>query len=382
MNCLLALISSTRNDRRVGKSNDFKLRWGFVFWLALLTNPIQAANDPTPPTTSLQEFTFREVRMGVVFTLRLYAPDAPRANSAAKAAFDRVREINNALSDYDPDSELSQLGRRSGPGRPIPVSEDLWTVISAANHLSRQSNGAFDVTVGPVVKLWRSARRHQKLPDANTLANARKRVGFQQITLDAKRQTVELGIEDMRLDFGGIAKGYAGDEMRRVLQEHGVTRVLIDASGDLVVGDPPPGETGWRIAMAPVSDKNPSQKTTSDKPPILCLRNIAVATSGDAYQFVEIDGVRYSHIVNPKTGIGLTHRSTVTVIAPTGMQADSLASALSVLEWNAAWKFVESLENVEAFIARADSRSKPDVPEVRQRASAKFRDYCCETTDR
>ncbi|WP_166820801.1 FAD:protein FMN transferase [Thalassoroseus pseudoceratinae] len=382
MNRPNTLISSQRNDRRVGKSSNFDLRWGFIAWVVIATNPVQAANDPTPPPETLQEFTFREVRMGVVFTLRLYAPDTPRANSAAKAAFDRVGEINNALSDYDPDSELSQLGRKSGPGRPVPVSEDLWTVLVAGQKLSRQSNGAFDVTVGPVVKLWRSARRHRKLPDSAELQNARQLVGFQQIALDTKRQTVELGRSGMQLDFGGIAKGYAGDEMLRVLREHKITRVLIDASGDLVVGDPPPGKTGWRVAIAPLTDANSDQKSELGQSRVLCLRNIAVATSGDAYQFVEINGVRYSHIVNPKTGLGLTHRSTVTVIAPTGMEADSLASALSVLEWDAVWKFVESRENVEAFIARNETRTASETGHVRQQTSSKFSEFLCGSTDR
>ncbi len=380
MNRPTALTFGKRYDRRVGRFNG--LEWGFVIWLAILTNPIGAANDPTPPSEPLQKFTFREVRMGVVFTLQLYAPDAPRANTAAKAAFNRVREINNALSDYDPDSELSQLPHRSGPWQPVTVSDDLWAVLKAANELSQQSNGAFDVSVGPVVKLWRSARRSQTLPDPAKLQAARNLVGFRQIHLDSDKQTVELGQAGMQLDFGGIAKGYAGDEMLRVLREHDVTRALIDASGDLVAGDPPPGKTGWRIAIAPLNEANIADPEQLRESPVLCLRNIAVATSGDAYQFVEIDGVRYSHIVDPKTGLGLTHRSTVTVIAPTGMQADSVASALSVMKWNNAWKFVESQKDVEAFIARDATQANSVQHQIQRRASSKFEAFRCDSTER
>jgi thiamine biosynthesis lipoprotein len=143
--------------------------------------------------------------------------------------------------------------------------------------------------------------------------------------VDVEQQTAELLQEGMDLDLGGIAIGYAADEALRIFHEHGLRRVLIDASGDILVGDPPPGRDAWRIEIEPLKPRG------DDKGRTLLLRNCAVTTSGDAYKFVEIDGVRYSHIVDPKTGLGLTTRSSATVIAPDCITADSLATAVTVL---------------------------------------------------
>lgn len=263
--------------------------------------------------------------MGVQWRIVLYATDKPIANNASQIAFRRVKELNKVLSDYDPESELNQLCQLSGPGKPVKVSPDLFQVLKKSQSLSRETKGAFDVTISPVVRLWRRARRRKQMPDNERLQAARDLVGYQSMKLSERNQTVELLKPGMRLDLGGIAKGYAADEALKVLQDQGITRIMIDASGDLVLGDPPPGSEGWKIGIS-----------SSDTPgaPIdrfLLLKNQAVATSGDALQHVVIDGKRYSHIVNPQTGLGLTDQSRVTVIAPNGISADSLASALSVL---------------------------------------------------
>jgi thiamine biosynthesis lipoprotein len=230
------------------------------------------------------------------------------------------------MSDYDPDSELMRLCRDSGPGRPVKVSNDLWLVLSRAQELARQTDGAFDVTLGPLTDLWRKSRRRQRPPSAEELAAASQRVGYESLRLDAEQQTAELLKENMRLDLGGIAIGYAADEALRVFQAHGLTRVLIDASGDILAGDPPPARDHWRIEVEPLNTgRDPSQPRQ-----VLALVNCAVTTSGDAYKFVEFDGVRYSHIVDPRTGLGLTQRSSATVIAADGITADSLATAVSV----------------------------------------------------
>ncbi len=304
--------------------------------------------------------------MGVPFKLTLYAPDQATANKAADAAYSRVEQLNRIMSDYDPQSELNRLCRSSrpghphrgpghphrgpghphrGPGHPVKVSRELLFILSRSLALSRRSGGAFDVTVAPVVKLWRRARRRKRLPDADRLAAARKLVGYRNLLLDPQAGTVELRVAGMRLDLGGIAKGYAGDEALSVLRQHGITRALIDAGGDVVAGDSPPGKTGWRIAIAPLQDP--------EGPPsrFLLVKNAAVATSGDAFQYVEIAGVRYSHIVDPHTGLGLTRRSSVTVIAPDGLTADSLASAVSVLGHERGLELIESTCRTAALVA-------------------------------
>ncbi len=259
------------------------------------------------------------------FKLLLYSAGQDAANRAAAAAFDRIHQLNGIMSDYDPDSELSRLSDTAGRGQAVKVSRELWDVLTAAQQLAERSDGAFDITVGPYVKLWRRARREKEMPPPDRMAEARAAVGFRHVKLDSAARTVELLRPGMRLDLGGIAVGHAIDEALAVLRRQGITRALVDGSGDVVVGDPPPGERGWRVGIAPLEAKNgpPSRYLT--------LANCAVTTSGDAWQYVELDGKRYSHILDPKTGLGLTDRSLVIVVARDGISADSLTKAVAVL---------------------------------------------------
>ncbi|MCG6155310.1 FAD:protein FMN transferase [Rubinisphaera margarita] len=277
-------------------------------------------SDTTPA-----RYQFQQVCMGVPWRIEFEADSNEDALAAQKAVFARVREIDRALSDYDPDSELNQLCQQAKTGEKTEVSEDLFTVLSAAQTMSCRSGGAFDVTVGHITDLWRRAYRKNALPEEATLKDALSRTSFRLLRLHPECRTVEFLKDDLQLDLGAIAKGYAADEALEVLKNQGIDRALIDASGDIVVGDPPTGAEHWVIGIAPL-------KSPQGEPDVfLKLANCSVATSGDASRYVEIDGTRYSHIVDPKTGIGLTESSSVTVIAPDGMNADALASALSVM---------------------------------------------------
>ena len=301
-----------------------------------------------PTDESLQRYKFAQIHMGVPFTLRFYASDEAVATEASRAAFRRIKQLNAMLSDYDPESELMRLSATAGSGKAVKVSPELLLLLSRSQELWRRSEGAFDVTVGPVVRLWRKARRERKLPDASALAEARQAVGSQFMKIDVEAGTVELTRPGMRLDLGAIAKGYAADKALRVLKEHGISRALVDASGDIVVGDPPPETEGWRIAVAPL-DREGREPAAS-----LVISNAAVATSGDAYQHVEIDAVRYSHIVDPKTGLGLTTPNSVTVIAPDGMTADALASTVSVLGPKLGLELIEQMKGTAALVVRLE----------------------------
>jgi FAD:protein FMN transferase len=272
-----------------------------------------------------RRFAFAERHMGVEIKLTFYAAEDAVANRAAQAAFARFAELDRTLSDYQTDSELSRFSASSASGEWVALGPDLWTVLAHAQALSRRSGGAFDVTVGPLVKLWRRARRQREMPSDMRLSEARAVVGYQLLELDAARRSGRLMRPGMRLDLGGIAMGYAADEALAVLRERGISRALVDASGDIVAGDPPPGEIGWRVGLPPAAD--------ASAPPeqFLALANAAITASGDAFQFVELDGRRYSHIVDPHTGLGLTDRTTVTIVAPTCIVADSLATAVAVL---------------------------------------------------
>lgn len=286
---------------------------------------LTGCRTPEPKSATLERHEFAQPQMGVPFRIVLYAPNSEVAEAAARAAFARIAELNAVMSDYDSDSELSRLSATAGTGRAVPVSADLWRVLARAQDLARRSDGAFDVTVGPAVILWRKARRDRALPDPARLARARAAMGWQHLELDARARTARLRAPGMKLDLGGIAKGYAVDEALKVLAAHHVHHALVSGGGDLAVSGPPPGRRGWRVELAP---PEPLPGVPSRW---VILRHAALATSGDLFQHVEIGGVRYSHIVDPRTGVGLTDHSQVSVIARDGLTADSLSTALSVL---------------------------------------------------
>jgi thiamine biosynthesis lipoprotein len=288
--------------------------------------------------------------MAVPVRIVLYAPENAAATRAAEAAFSRIRQLNAILSDYDPESELRRLSSAAAEGKAVPVSKDLWQVLSQSQELSRRSAGAFDVTVGPAVRLWRRARRRHALPSPQRLRAARKLVGYQFVRLDSQHRAVELLKPGMQLDLGGIAKGYAVDEALAVLRQQGIGRALVDAGGDIVVGDPPPGKNGWRIGVTRLKADGPPSR-------VVLLSRAAIATSGDTWQYVEIGGRRYSHIVDPHTGLGLTDHSSVTVVAPKGILADGLASAVSVLGPKKGLELIDATPGAAALIIRAPQGS-------------------------
>lgn len=297
-------------------------------------------------------FEYEEPHMGTKFRIVAYAPDKPTADQAAKDGFARVAELNRIMSDYLPTSELMQLCGKFEKkiGDPVKVSDDLFHVLDKARTVSRLSDGAFDVTVRPIVVLWRHARRTQRLPDAKELADARSKVGYEKMLLDPKAKTVKLTVPGMELDLGGIAKGYAADEVLKVLAKHGITIALVAAGGDVTVNGAPPGTNGWKVEIAPLPGSK--EKRT------LLLKDAAVSTSGDAEQFVVIDGVRYSHIVDPRTGIGLTGQRSVTVIARRGIDADSLTKMASILPADKAIERIERMENVHTLIVRKSDKGE------------------------
>jgi thiamine biosynthesis lipoprotein len=304
-------------------------------------------NHATPSeATALARFEFAQPQMGVPFRIVLYAPNAVAASNAAHAAFARIAALNHIMSDYEDDSELTRLSRTAGSGRVVRISDDLWRVLVAGQAFARRTSGAFDLTVGPVVQLWRRARRQHELPDPAKLKAALQAVGHRKVVLDARHRTAQLLVPGMRLDLGSIAKGDAADQALSVLRAHGLTRALVAGGGDLAAGDPPPGKRGWRIEIAPLDVTNaPPQK-------FVWLANAGLATSGDLFQHVEIEGRRYSHIVDPHTGIGLTDHSLVTVIAPDCLTANGLSTSASVLGPKAGLKLVESTRRAAAHIVR------------------------------
>ena len=297
---------------------------------------------------TLQRCEFVEPHMGTLFQLVLFAPDAAAAKPAATAAFARIAELNRIMSDYDPESEVMRLCR-SPVGTAVRVSAELFAVLQRSQELAEKTGGAFDVTLGPVIRLWREARRTRKLPTDGQRTAALRATGFSKLRLNAAERTVTLLGSGMQLDLGGIAKGYAADEALAVLARCGFSRAMVAASGDLAFGDAPPGKRGWTVEIAPFG-------SAAQAPLTLVVANAGVSTSGDTEQFAEIGGVRYSHIVDPATGLGLTAPVAVTVVARRATLADGLATACSVLGFDAGKKIVECWdESVRVIVHRRDA---------------------------
>ena len=243
--------------------------------------------------------------MGTLVTITLYADSPEQAQQGFVTAFRRIEQLDSIFSDYKPNSELSHVCDAA-------VSPELLRVLRYSQQLAAETDGAFDITVGPLTRLWRGARKTKHLPGAAELTEALSRSGYRKLDVDPVRCLVP----GMQLDAGGIAKGYAADEALEALRSAGIRSALVAMSGDITASDAPPGRAGWRVRVQEYE---------------VSLENQAVSTSGDQYQFVVIDGVRYSHILDPRTGIPLRNSRTVSVIADRGMEADALATTISVI---------------------------------------------------
>ncbi len=298
-----------------------------------------AATHACAAQTARSRFEFVQPHMGTQFRIVLYATDAVAAARAAEAAFHRIRALDDTMSDYKSSSELTLLCARAG-GPAVRVSNDLFRVLEKSQELARRTDGVFDITVGPVVRLWRRARRREELPDQEELARAERLVGYRYLQLDALKHTARLVKRGMMLDLGGIAKGFAADAALALLKQQGIDSALVAGGGDIAVGAPPPGKGGWRIGIAPPeSPSNPPRQ-------FLLLHDAGVSTSGDAEQFVVIQGRRYSHIIDPRTGMPLEGRYSVTIVAPNATTSDAAATAVCVLGPDRGLEFVKSTQGI------------------------------------
>ncbi len=277
------------------------------------------------PARALERFDFSAPLMFTTFRISVHAEDRAQAEKAADAAFKRIAALNAVFSDYEPNSELI-LTCNVGPDKPVKVSTDLYDLVQRSLELAEITEGAFDITCGNLTHLWRRTKRTHDLPPAARLQQALAATDWHALRLDAKAHTLTLLKPGMLLDVGGIAKGYAADAGLKVLREHGLKQALVMAGGDIAIGDPPPGEDAWEIKLRQFASANAEEDLVSVR-----LHNCGVSTSGDLYQFTEIEGKRYSHIVSPFTGMGLTERVACSVSAPDCTTSDALATAMCVL---------------------------------------------------
>jgi thiamine biosynthesis lipoprotein len=318
---------------RAGAVNAAQMVCWLVYRLAVVAVGVacgtQATASPAGPAAVVRVSQTQRL-MGVPWTITVHAESVTAGHTAIAAGFAEVARLERILSDYDPESELSRLSALAPTADPQPVSADLWRVLEHAVEFRDATDGAFDPTVGPLTSLWRQARRTGRLPPPDKLAAAREAVGSEALVLVPDARAVRLTRPAMRLDLGGIGMGYAVDRVIEVLGRHGIVSAMVDASGDIAVSASPPGTHGWKIAVAPLRLNAPGD-TSADTGEHLILADAAVTTSGDAFQAVEIDGRRYSHIVDPRTGLGVKGPAAVTVVARDCTTADALATAASVL---------------------------------------------------
>ena len=290
----------------------------FIYTIALLvfSTPFLSAQT--------RKFSYSEMKMGSAFNLIIVSADSNKANHLARKSYELVDSLNHIFSNYDSSSELSKINASAGL-LPYKMSTAMLDLVQKSQYAYIQSKGAYDISIGPLSSLWRKARKAKLFPEASTVLATKKLVGLAQVKINKRLGTIFLPSPDMQLDFGGIAKGYIAQWVINYLKANGIQQAVADAGGDIVMSGAPLNTKGWLIGV------NLPETTDDLLNKKLQLSNCSVATSGDVYQFIEYKGVKYSHIINPLTGYGVTNLRNVTIIAKTGATADWLATACSIL---------------------------------------------------
>ncbi len=279
------------------------------------------AHDSAPPPPVLHERAW--LLMGTAFEAKLYAPDSAGAAGALDAALRAAARVDSLMSLYRPSSELVRVNR-TGFGEPVPISGELFAVLEEARALRERTDGAFDVTVKPAMDAWGFYRKAGHVPGAAACDSLAALIDARGVILDRAARTVRLDRAGMSIDLGGIAKGYALDEAARALRARGVTAALLNLGGNILAIGAPPGESGWPVGI--LDPRSPDSLFT-----ILTLADCSVSSSGGYEKFVVLDGVRYGHIVDPRTARPVVGIFGTSVIAADGTTADALSTALHVL---------------------------------------------------
>jgi FAD:protein FMN transferase len=275
-------------------------------------------------TAQQKRYNFTQPKMGSPFTIIMYCASPQQADTLATQCFNLVDSFNNIFSDYINNSELMQLNTAAGLA-PVKISKSLMEILLLSKSAFEKSTGAFDITIGPTVKLWRQARKTNQWPATTDIAAAKNLTGFSKLIMDTNNNTVTLPSAGMGIDLGGIAKGWIAQRVINFLNYRQVESALVDAGGDIVMSKAPPSTLGWSVGI------NVPESSEQLLPQSLVLQNQAVATSGDVYRYITHKGKKYSHIIDPRTGYGVTFKRNVTIVAADGATADWLATACSIL---------------------------------------------------
>jgi thiamine biosynthesis lipoprotein len=305
---------------------------------AICSAPIQPA---------LSHYEANRVSMACTYAIDAYGPDGRTLPAIVNDAFDEVDRIDRLMSNYKPDSPLSRINREAAAG-PARVDEELFDFLAEALRYTRDSGGAFDVTVGPLMKVWGFFDGDEHVPSEADLAAARQHVGAIHVILNAPARTIRFDRPGVELDLGGIAKGYAVDRVVDLLRHRGVTAALVSAGGSTVYGlGSPPGRGAWDVR---IQDPLGAERTALTVP----LKDRALSIAGTSEKFFDADGVRYSHIMDPRTGRPVQGVLSVAVLAGTGTAGDALDDAFFVLGVEGSRRYLRTQTGVETIFFLPD----------------------------
>ncbi|HSE84330.1 MAG TPA: FAD:protein FMN transferase [Thermodesulfobacteriota bacterium] len=280
--------------------------------------------------------------MGTNLEFKVYCENEKICNKAIFEAYSEVKKLDDIFSNYKDDSVLSNVNSRAGRGR-TSVPQEFIELTDQSLFFSGLTDGAFDITVGKAMELWKTGGEKNIMPGADEIEKARECVGFKKIKLYPKEKQVELESPCTSLDFGGIGKGYAVDKAVAVLRSYDIEKGIVNFSGNIYAIGPPPGEDGWIVGVRHPGDGH--RTFTSLK-----IRNMAIATSGDYEKYFEIKGKRFSHIIDPRSGLPVESVPSVTIISKSATEADALSTGFSVMGRHRIFELLENLNGVGVMI--------------------------------
>lgn len=296
-----------------------------VAWFGFDTTSAAATEKPKTSAPKLLRVEKSYQAMGTTYTIAAYGDDPQNLEAILDAAFEEVRRVDELLSNYKPSSELSQLNQLAAKG-PQLVSPELFDLLSLCLRYSRESEGTFDITVGPLMKVWGFYRGQGKLPTKREIRESLDKVGYENIVLDPDRRTVAFRKPGVELDPGGVGKGYAVDRLARKIRGYNVKAALISASTSSIyaIGAPPGEPRGWKVSLR--DPRNPERAVET-----VYLKDQSMSTSGSYEKFFRVDGVVYSHIMDPRTGMPARGTLSVSILSPSTLDSEIWAKPYFIL---------------------------------------------------
>jgi thiamine biosynthesis lipoprotein len=320
---------------------------GSALSASLLLSAALSAGPPAASRTRLFRHEGTRLSMACAYTIVAYGPDAQALPAAIEAALDEVDRIDRLMSHYRPESPLSRLNREAAEGS-LTVDPELFDFVAECMKYSRESGGAFDITVGPLMKAWGFFRGEGRLPGAAELKELLGKIGYRHVVLSAPERTIRFDRPGVELDLGGIAKGYAVDRAVSTLRSRGITAALVSAGGSTIYGlGAPPGARGWEVTIQDPFHANRAARK-------VLLRDRALSVSGSYEKSFEVAGVRYGHIMDPRTGRPATDVLSVAVLAESGTAGDALDDAFFVLGVAGSREYLKRLPPTEALLFLPD----------------------------